>query len=167
MAIVGCPLFGSRYLRSAMNVQFHARPRFMNHPSWSHITTTIRVITSDTTTFRVTPSQVSCMVVWDCAVVLQFFDTFRREESINCKSPRHDTCELVGRIVMAHVLCAASPGLGIAMRPSALLPCWRCCGWLLCHCPESPDLTDFREIEDAERWMGIFQASIMASKHFK
>ena len=30
------------YLRSAMNVQFHARPRFMNHPSWSHITTTIR-----------------------------------------------------------------------------------------------------------------------------
>ena len=41
-----------------MNVQFHARPRFMNHPSWSHITTTIRVITSDTTTFRVTPSQV-------------------------------------------------------------------------------------------------------------
>ena len=58
MAIVGCPLFGSRYLRSAMNVQFHARPRFMNHPSWSHITTTIRVITSDTTTFRVTPSQV-------------------------------------------------------------------------------------------------------------
>ena len=46
MAIVGCPLFGSRYLRSATNVQFHARPRFMNHPSWSHITTTIRVITS-------------------------------------------------------------------------------------------------------------------------
>ena len=44
---------------SVMNVQFHARPRFMNHPSWSHITTTIRVITSDTTTFRVTPSQVS------------------------------------------------------------------------------------------------------------
>ena len=40
-----------------MNVQFHARPRFMNHPSWSHITTTIRVVTSDTTTFRVTPSQ--------------------------------------------------------------------------------------------------------------
>ena len=58
MAIVGCPLFGSRYLRSAMNVQFHARPRFMNHPSWSHITTTIRVVTSDATTFRVTPSQV-------------------------------------------------------------------------------------------------------------
>ena len=42
MAIVGCPLFGSRYLRSSMNVQFHACPRFMNHPSWSHITTTIR-----------------------------------------------------------------------------------------------------------------------------
>jgi len=62
MAIVGCPLFGSRYLRSAMNVQFHARPRFMNHPSWSHITTTIRVITSDTTTFRVTPSQVFIIV---------------------------------------------------------------------------------------------------------
>ena len=63
MAIVGRPLFGSRYLRSAMNVQFHARPRFMNHPSWSHITTTIRVITSDTTTFRVTPSQVWQWVV--------------------------------------------------------------------------------------------------------
>ena len=64
MAIVGCPLFGSRYLRSAMNIQFHARPRFMNHPSWSHITTTIRIITSDTTTFRVTPSQVHLFCVW-------------------------------------------------------------------------------------------------------
>ena len=62
MAIVGCRVFGSRYLRSAMNVQFHARPRFMNHPSWSHITTTVRVITSDTTTFRVTPSQVFIIV---------------------------------------------------------------------------------------------------------
>jgi hypothetical protein len=64
---------------------------------------------------------------------------------MNCKSQHHDTCELVGRIVMAHVLCAASPGLGIAMRPSALLPCWRCCGWLLCHCPGSPDLTQTSE----------------------
>ena len=70
MAIVGCPLFGSRYLRSAMNVQFHARPRFMNHPSWSHITTTIRVITSDTTTFRVTPSQV---YVWYLVVYIKLF----------------------------------------------------------------------------------------------
>ena len=77
MAIVGCPLFGSRYLRSAMNVQFHARSRFMNHPSWSHITTTIRVITSDTTTFRVTD------------IYGQFSRSFQSNSRLTKGAPKH------------------------------------------------------------------------------
>ena len=40
MGIVGCSLFGSRYLRSALNVQFHAPP-----PQWTLVTCLVRLFT--------------------------------------------------------------------------------------------------------------------------
>ena len=39
MDIVGCSLFGSRYLRSALNVQFHAPPK------WTLVTCLVRLFT--------------------------------------------------------------------------------------------------------------------------